>query len=109
MRLKPGRRNQQTQFSGCENEVKVLKSYRSAQISPADVIHTVGPVAKGRVGDVEKEALRSCYRNSLNAAAQHAARSVVRTGGRTEGRTAEIWIQLKREGRMLHPGQRGGF
>ncbi|TWW55689.1 O-acetyl-ADP-ribose deacetylase MACROD2 [Takifugu flavidus] len=43
---------------------------------PTDVIHTVGPIAQGRVGEVEKEALRSCYRNSLNAATQHAARSV---------------------------------
>lgn len=52
---------------------------------PADVIHTVGPIAQGRVGDVEKEALRSCYRNSLNAATQHAARSVVRTEGLHDG------------------------
>lgn len=61
-------------------------SHLSAQImSPADVIHTVGPIAHGRVGDVEKEALRSCYRNSLNAATQHAARSVVRTQGQRDG------------------------
>lgn len=54
---------------------------------PTDVIHTVGPIAQGRVGEVEKEALRSCYRNSLNAATRHAARSVVRTEGRTDGGT----------------------
>lgn len=63
-------------------------SHRSDRImSPADVVHTVGPIAHGRVGDVEKEALRSCYRNSLNTATQHAARSVVRTEGRRDGGT----------------------
>lgn len=45
------------------------------------MIHTVGPVAQGGVGDEEKKALRSCYKNSLNAAAKNNARSVVRTGG----------------------------
>nr|XP_046262414.1 ADP-ribose glycohydrolase MACROD1 isoform X4 [Scatophagus argus] len=41
-----------------------------------DVIHTVGPIAQGGVGEAEKKALRSCYKNSLETAAQNAARSV---------------------------------
>lgn len=47
----------------------------------ADVIHTVGPIAQGGVGEEEKKDLRSCYKNSLKAATQNAARSVVRTDG----------------------------
>ncbi|XP_055368239.1 ADP-ribose glycohydrolase MACROD1 isoform X4 [Betta splendens] len=41
-----------------------------------DVIHTVGPIAQGGVGEQERAALRSCYRNSLKTATDHAARSV---------------------------------
>ncbi|XP_040031352.1 ADP-ribose glycohydrolase MACROD1 isoform X6 [Gasterosteus aculeatus] len=41
-----------------------------------DVIHTVGPVARGGVGQEEKNALRSCYEKSLTAATEGAARSV---------------------------------
>lgn len=76
---------------------------------PTDVIHTVGPIAQGRVGEVEKEALRSCYRNSLNAATQHAARSVVRTEGRMEGQRAEIRMKFNGDGRMMQPGKGGEF
>ncbi|XP_032384172.1 ADP-ribose glycohydrolase MACROD1 isoform X3 [Etheostoma spectabile] len=41
-----------------------------------DVIHTVGPIAQGGVGEKEKNALRSCYKNSLQTATKNAARSV---------------------------------
>ncbi|XP_031158888.1 ADP-ribose glycohydrolase MACROD1 isoform X3 [Sander lucioperca] len=41
-----------------------------------DVIHTVGPIAQGGVGEEEKNALRSCYKNSLQIATENAARSV---------------------------------
>ncbi|XP_044061099.1 ADP-ribose glycohydrolase MACROD1 isoform X7 [Siniperca chuatsi] len=41
-----------------------------------DVIHTVGPIAQGGVGEEEKKALRSCYKNSLITATKNAARSV---------------------------------
>lgn len=44
----------------------------------ADVIHTVGPIAHGGVGEKESKALRACYYNSLRIAADNAARSVVR-------------------------------
>lgn len=40
------------------------------------VIHTVGPIASSGVGVQEREALRSCYRNSLDAASHNAVRSV---------------------------------
>ncbi|KAF6726586.1 O-acetyl-ADP-ribose deacetylase MACROD2 [Oryzias melastigma] len=41
-----------------------------------DVIHTVGPIAQGGVGEEERRALRSCYKNSLQTATEKAARSV---------------------------------
>ncbi|XP_054647155.1 ADP-ribose glycohydrolase MACROD1 isoform X5 [Dunckerocampus dactyliophorus] len=41
-----------------------------------DVIHTVGPIAQGGVGEAEKSALRSCYSNSLRKATENSARSV---------------------------------
>ncbi|XP_014894142.1 ADP-ribose glycohydrolase MACROD1 isoform X4 [Poecilia latipinna] len=41
-----------------------------------DVIHTVGPIAQGGVGERERRALRSCYWNSLQTATKNAARSV---------------------------------
>ncbi|XP_077588786.1 ADP-ribose glycohydrolase MACROD1 [Stigmatopora nigra] len=40
------------------------------------VIHTVGPIARGRVGEAEKIALRSCYVNSLRNAVEIDARSM---------------------------------
>ncbi|KAG7230419.1 hypothetical protein INR49_024525, partial [Caranx melampygus] len=40
------------------------------------VIHTVGPIAQGGVGEVQRSALRSCYKNSLKTATENAARSV---------------------------------
>ncbi|XP_026185490.1 ADP-ribose glycohydrolase MACROD1 isoform X3 [Mastacembelus armatus] len=41
-----------------------------------DVIHTVGPIAQGGVGEEQKKALRSCYKNSLTTATENGARSV---------------------------------
>ncbi|XP_042274846.1 ADP-ribose glycohydrolase MACROD1 isoform X6 [Thunnus thynnus] len=41
-----------------------------------DVIHTVGPIAQGGVGEKQKKALRSCYKNSLQTATANSARSV---------------------------------
>ncbi|XP_034067758.1 ADP-ribose glycohydrolase MACROD1 isoform X1 [Gymnodraco acuticeps] len=59
---------------GCETgEAKITCGYG---LPAKYVIHTVGPVAQGGVGDEEKKALRSCYKNSLNAAAKNNARSV---------------------------------
>ncbi|XP_069387249.1 ADP-ribose glycohydrolase MACROD1 isoform X3 [Paralichthys olivaceus] len=41
-----------------------------------DVIHTVGPIAQGGVGEEERKALRSCYKNSLETATENGARSL---------------------------------
>lgn len=68
----------------------------------ADVIHTVGPIAQGGVGEQEKKALRSCYRNSLKTATENAARSVVRTEGWDEGmmKAEDCWYCMeKKEGK----------
>ncbi|KAF3838528.1 hypothetical protein F7725_010296 [Dissostichus mawsoni] len=59
---------------GCETgEAKITCGYG---LPAKYVIHTVGPIAQGGVGDEEKKALKSCYKNSLNAAAKNNARSV---------------------------------
>ncbi|XP_060904262.1 ADP-ribose glycohydrolase MACROD1 isoform X2 [Labrus mixtus] len=59
---------------GCETgEAKITCGYG---LPAKYVIHTVGPIAQGGVGEVEKKALRSCYENSLTAATKNEARSV---------------------------------
>ncbi|XP_063732406.1 ADP-ribose glycohydrolase MACROD1 isoform X2 [Eleginops maclovinus] len=59
---------------GCETgEAKITCGYA---LPAKYVIHTVGPIAQAGVGDEEKKALRSCYKNSLNAATKNTARSV---------------------------------
>lgn len=59
---------------GCETgQAKITCGYG---LPAKYVIHTVGPIAQGGVGEDEKKALRSCYRNSLKAATENAARSV---------------------------------
>ncbi|XP_017263860.1 ADP-ribose glycohydrolase MACROD1 isoform X2 [Kryptolebias marmoratus] len=59
---------------GCETgEAKITWGYG---LPAKYVIHTVGPIAQGGVGETERRALRSCYKNSLQAAAENAARSV---------------------------------
>lgn len=45
----------------------------------ADVIHTVGPIARGNVGLAQKEALASCYKSSLKLVKDNSLRSVVST------------------------------
>ncbi|XP_051276974.1 ADP-ribose glycohydrolase MACROD1 isoform X2 [Dicentrarchus labrax] len=63
-----------TSLHGCETgEAKITCGYG---LPAKYVIHTVGPIAQGGVGEVEKKALRSCYKNSLTAATKNAARSV---------------------------------
>ncbi|XP_029297722.1 ADP-ribose glycohydrolase MACROD1 isoform X2 [Cottoperca gobio] len=59
---------------GCDTgEAKISCGYG---LPAKYVIHTVGPIAQGGVGEEEKEALRSCYKNSLRAATTNSARSV---------------------------------
>ncbi|KAJ8248063.1 hypothetical protein GJAV_G00237850 [Gymnothorax javanicus] len=45
-------------------------------LSHTDVIHTVGPVARGHVGEIQKDLLRDCYVSSLNLLREHHLRSV---------------------------------
>lgn len=46
---------------------------------PTDVIHTVGPVARGHVGPTETNDLTSCYQNSLRLMKEHGLSTVVST------------------------------
>lgn len=58
---------------GCETgEAKITKGYN---LKARHVIHTVGPIWHGG-GNGEPELLRSCYRNSLQLAAQHELKSI---------------------------------
>ncbi|XP_072293766.1 ADP-ribose glycohydrolase MACROD1 [Eucyclogobius newberryi] len=61
-------------LSGCKTgQAKITCAYG---LPAKYVIHTVGPIAQGQVGDAEKRALRSCYENSLQTAIDSGARSV---------------------------------
>lgn len=57
--------------------------------APADVIHTVGPIAHGEPSASQAAELRSCYLSSLNLLLEHRLRSAVRAvraGGPRRGR-----------------------
>ncbi|KAF3708386.1 O-acetyl-ADP-ribose deacetylase MACROD2 [Channa argus] len=45
-------------------------------IEMTDVIHTVGPVARGHVGPTEKNDLTSCYQNSLRLLTENGSSTV---------------------------------
>ncbi|XP_061643444.1 ADP-ribose glycohydrolase MACROD1 isoform X1 [Phyllopteryx taeniolatus] len=63
-----------TSLHGCQTgQAKVTCGYG---LPAKYVIHTVGPIAPGSVGEAEKSALRSCYNNSLRKATENNARSV---------------------------------
>lgn len=57
---------------------------------PTDVIHTVGPVARGYVGKAQKELLSQCYQNSLALVKEYGLRSVVSTAGPSVVATASV-------------------
>jgi len=60
-------------LKGCPTgQAKITKGYR---LPAKHVIHTVGPVWYGGGSD-EPELLASCYRNSLELAAEHRLRSI---------------------------------
>ncbi|XP_077433583.1 ADP-ribose glycohydrolase MACROD1 isoform X1 [Vanacampus margaritifer] len=61
-------------LNGCQTgQAKVTCGYG---LPAKHVIHTVGPIVQGGVGEAEKSALRSCYNNSLRKATENNARSV---------------------------------
>ncbi|KAM8848674.1 ADP-ribose glycohydrolase MACROD1 isoform 1-T1 [Synchiropus picturatus] len=59
---------------GCETgQAKITGGYA---LPAKYVIHTVGPIAQAGVGEEQQNALRSCYKKSLQLATENAARSV---------------------------------
>ncbi|KAL7889364.1 hypothetical protein AOLI_G00016220 [Acnodon oligacanthus] len=46
------------------------------RLKTADVIHTVGPIARGNVGPSQSDDLKSCYENSLKLVKGNNLRSV---------------------------------
>ncbi|KAM9795659.1 LOW QUALITY PROTEIN: ADP-ribose glycohydrolase MACROD1 [Neosynchiropus ocellatus] len=59
---------------GCETgQAKITGGYA---LPAKYVIHTVGPIAQGGVGEEQQSALRSCYKKSLQMATENAARCV---------------------------------
>lgn len=72
----PGLKEECATLLGCETgQAKVTGGYG---LPAKYVVHTVGPIALGSVGDQERGALRACYRTSLEVATspQVAARSL---------------------------------
>ncbi|KAM4729864.1 ADP-ribose glycohydrolase MACROD2 [Anableps anableps] len=61
-------------LNGCETgKAKITCGY---DLPARYVIHTVGPVARGHVGDREIQDLTSCYKNSLDLMKEHDLRTV---------------------------------
>ncbi|XP_072520069.1 ADP-ribose glycohydrolase MACROD1 isoform X2 [Salminus brasiliensis] len=61
-------------LGGCETgEAKITGAYG---LPAKYVIHTVGPIAHGSVGERERRALRDCYYNCLHTAAENKLRTV---------------------------------
>jgi O-acetyl-ADP-ribose deacetylase (regulator of RNase III) len=94
-------------LGGCETgQAKITKGY---QLPAKYVIHTVGPVWHGRKKNEDKK-LASCYRMSLELAAQHQLASVafpaISCGvyGYPIPEAAKIAIGECREGLKRHPG-----
>jgi O-acetyl-ADP-ribose deacetylase len=87
-------------LGGCATgDAKITRGYR---LPARHVIHTVGPVWRGG-GDDEDALLASCYRRSLEVAAQHAIRSLafpaISTGvyGFPTERAARIAVRAVRD------------
>ena len=84
---------------------KITQSYNL----PCDyVIHTVGPIVSGRLTNIHKEQLKSCYRSCLELAAQNGIKSIafccISTGvfGFPQKEAAEIAINTVREYLKTH-------
>ncbi|TSK28114.1 O-acetyl-ADP-ribose deacetylase MACROD1 [Bagarius yarrelli] len=62
-------------LGGCETgEAKITGAYG---LPAKYVIHTVGPIVHGSVGETERQALRDCYYNCLHTAAKNQLQTVV--------------------------------
>ncbi|XP_017330287.1 ADP-ribose glycohydrolase MACROD1 isoform X1 [Ictalurus punctatus] len=61
-------------LGGCETgEAKITGAYG---LPARYIIHTVGPIAHGSVGETERRALRDCYYNCLRTATENQLRTV---------------------------------
>lgn len=56
-----------------------------------DVIHTVGPIARGNVGQSQKDDLESCYKTSLKLMKDNNLRSVVSWAFETDFINSPMW------------------
>ncbi|MXQ96656.1 hypothetical protein E5288_WYG019269 [Bos mutus] len=58
------------------SNLTVLRFHQKTQTGPHDVIHTVGPIARGHLNGSHKEDLAKCYRSSLKLVKENNIRSV---------------------------------
>lgn len=88
-------------LNGCETgEAKITGAYG---LPASYVIHTVGPIVHGSVGEKDKEALRNCYYNCLQTATKNHLRTVafpcISTGvyGYPPDQAVEVALKTVRE------------
>ncbi|XP_029113215.1 ADP-ribose glycohydrolase MACROD1 isoform X1 [Scleropages formosus] len=96
-------------LGGCDTgQAKITGAYG---LPAKYVIHTVGPIAQGVVGDREREELRNCYRNCLDTATQNQLRTVafpcISTGvyGYPPDKAVDVALTVVREYLEKHPAQ----
>ncbi|XP_058252916.1 ADP-ribose glycohydrolase MACROD1 isoform X2 [Hemibagrus wyckioides] len=96
-------------LGGCETgEAKITGAYG---LPAKHVIHTVGPIAHGSVGETERRALRDCYYNCLHTATENQLRTVafpcISTGvyGYPPEQAVEVALKTVREYLEDNPAQ----
>ncbi|XP_026773426.3 ADP-ribose glycohydrolase MACROD1 isoform X1 [Pangasianodon hypophthalmus] len=96
-------------LGGCETgEAKITGAYG---LPAKYVIHTVGPIAHGTVGETERRALRDCYYNCLRTATENQLRTVafpcISTGvyGYPPEQAVEVALKTVREYLEDNPAQ----